>query len=55
MIKEQAQDIGESTFELGESCFQDVNGQAVPVVGTVNYQFRLKEFVPEELLKSLLT
>lgn len=35
----------DSTFELGESACQD----GVPLPGTVNYQFQLKEFVPGSL------
>jgi hypothetical protein len=46
------EDVGESTFELGESFFTEFQGQAVPVVGTTNYQFQLKDFVPEDLIKS---
>jgi len=46
------EDIADSTFELGESSFTESGGQAVPVVGTIIYQFQLTDFVPEALRKS---
>ncbi len=46
------EDAAESTFELGESSFTESQGQAIPVVGTTNYQFQLKDFVPKDLLKT---
>ncbi len=45
-------DVAESTFELGESAFTESQGQAIPIVGTTNYQFRLEDFVPPDLLKA---
>jgi hypothetical protein len=39
--------VPDSTFEIGESSFTD----GVPLPGTVNYQFRIKDFVPADLLK----
>jgi hypothetical protein len=44
--------VEESRFELGESSFVEAGGQALPEVGTMNYQIKLKEFVPEGLLKA---
>ena len=38
----------DSTFELGESPLTD----GVPLPGTINYQFHLRDFVPEGLLRS---
>jgi hypothetical protein len=51
-----AEDLGESTFDLRENGLgSTVNGvkvDDVPVVGGRVYQFRLLDFVPEEILKS---
>lgn len=46
-----ARDLAGSEFELGESHFvgPDSNPSALP--GTINYRFRLRDFVPDELLK----
>ena len=43
------EDIAESKFELGE-CY--LGGGDVPAPGTTGYQFKLSDFVPEQLLKS---
>jgi len=44
------EDIAESKFDLGEN---GISGPGdVPEVGGTGYQFRLSEFVPEQLLKS---
>jgi hypothetical protein len=45
-------DIADSTFELGESSFAESGGEAIPIVGTTNYQLHLKDFVPPDLLKA---
>lgn len=45
-------DVAESSFELGESSFTESQGQAIPIVGTTNYQFHLQDFVPPDLLKA---
>jgi hypothetical protein len=39
--------VDESRFEIGESSARD----GVPLPGTVKYQFHIRDFVPEELLK----
>jgi hypothetical protein len=41
--------VEESVFELGESFLSGDADHPHPVPGTVNYQFRLREFVPESL------
>lgn len=43
--------LADSTFELGESFFQGSGNNAVPLPGTINYQFHLSDFVPESLLQ----
>jgi hypothetical protein len=43
--------VADSRFEIGESFAPD----GVPVPGTVIYQFRIRDFVPEDLLKSAAT
>ena len=48
------EDIAESTFELSEHGLgSTVNGVEVdiPVVGGIDYQFRLLDFVPEDVFK----
>ena len=45
------EDIAESKFELGE-CY--LGGGDLPAPGTTGYQFKLSDFVPEQLLKSAL-
>ena len=42
--------LAESTFEIGEATAKD----GVPLPGTKNFQFQIKEFVPEALLRSVL-
>jgi hypothetical protein len=44
-------DLMESKFELGESSFAESGDNAVPILGTINYQFSLRDFVPDDLLK----
>jgi len=44
--------VATSEFRLGASGFAESGGQAVPLPGTIDYQIRLVEFVPAELLKS---
>jgi hypothetical protein len=44
--------LADSTFELGESFFQGSGNTAVPLPGTINYQFHLRDFVPESLLQA---
>lgn len=49
-----AEDIAESTFDLSESGLgSTVNGvqRDIPVVGSNVYQFRLLDFIPEDVLK----
>ena len=48
-------DIAESTFNLSEHGLGGtVNGveAEIPVVGGIDYQFRLLDFIPEDVLKS---
>ncbi len=49
------EDLGESKFELSESGFSISGDQVIPVVGSIIHQFRLLEFVPENLRKRALT
>jgi hypothetical protein len=44
--------IKTSEFSLGASVFADSGGQAVPLPGTIDYQFRLEAFAAPELLNS---
>jgi hypothetical protein len=46
-----ARDLAGSEFELGESHFVGPSDSPVPIPGTINYRFRLLDFVPEALLK----
>jgi hypothetical protein len=41
------EDLAGSTFELGES-FTTSGDNPFPLPGTINYQFRLSDFVPKE-------
>jgi hypothetical protein len=50
-----ARDVAGSEFELGESHFVGPEDQPVALPGTVNYRFRLSDFVPEALLKATPT
>jgi hypothetical protein len=45
------EDIAASKFELGE-CY--LGGGDLPAPGTTGYQFKLPDFVPEQMLKSVL-
>ena len=47
-----ADDIAESKFDLSDSALAGSGDDAVPVPGTTIHQFRLLDFVPEEMLKS---
>ena len=49
------EDLAESTFELGECSFTVFGSEALPEVGTRNYQFQLKNFVPPIRLKDTAT
>jgi hypothetical protein len=44
--------LASSEFTLGASFFGDSGGVAVPVPGTIDYRFRLPDFVSPELLKA---
>lgn len=45
-------DLAESTFELIESTFTVIGDQAIPTLrGPIVYQFRLLDFVSEDVLK----
>jgi hypothetical protein len=44
--------IAESKFDLSDSALAGSGDDAVPVPGTTIHQFRLLDFVPEEMLKS---
>jgi hypothetical protein len=43
--------LATSEFTLGVSAFAVSGAEAVPEPGTIDYRFRLDEFVPPELLK----
>jgi hypothetical protein len=49
-----AEDLAESKFEIGESHLMTVDGvqEDQPVIGSTIHQFRLLDFVPEDMLKS---
>ncbi len=47
-----ADDIAESKFDLSDSALAGTGEDAVPVPGTIIHQFRLLDFVPEQMLKS---
>jgi len=49
-----AEDIAESKFDLSDSALKGAGDDAVPEPGTIVHQFRLLDFVPEQLLKSTL-
>ncbi|MGA2499074.1 MAG: hypothetical protein ABSH20_15135 [Tepidisphaeraceae bacterium] len=46
-----AEDLAESKFDLSDSALGGSGDDAVPVPGTIIHQFRLLDFVPEQLLK----
>jgi hypothetical protein len=46
------EDIAESKFDLSDSALSGSGEDALPVVGTTIHQFRLSDFVAEEMLKS---
>ena len=48
-----AEDIAESKFDLSDSVLGGSGDEAVPVPGTVVHQFRLLDFVPAQMLKSV--
>ena len=43
--------VATSEFELGESFFAENGDHPVPLPGTVNYHFKLSEFIPAGMLK----
>ena len=45
------EDLAESKFDLSESGLAVAGDQVIPSVGSIIHQFRLLEFVPENLLK----
>ena len=45
------EDLVESKFEISESSVSILGDQVIPSVGSIIHQFRLLEFVPENLLK----
>ena len=47
-----AEDIAESKFELSDSALAGSGDEALPVVGTCIHQFRLLDFVPEQMRKA---
>jgi hypothetical protein len=47
-----AEDVPESKFDLSDSALAGSGDDAVPVPGTTVHQFRLLDFVPNEMLKS---
>ncbi len=46
-----ADDLAKSKFELSDSALSGTGDEAVPVVGTTVFQFRLLDFVPQQLAK----
>ena len=46
-----AEDVAGSKFDLSDSAVGGSGEHAVPVPGTIIYQFRLLDFVPKKLLK----
>jgi hypothetical protein len=47
-----AEDVAESKFDLSDSALAGSGDDAVPVPGTTVHQFRLLDFVPNEMLNS---
>jgi len=47
-----AEDIAESKFDLSDGALAGSGDDALPEVGTTIHQFRLLDFVPEQMLKS---
>ncbi len=45
------EDAADSSFELGEYGWSGSDDDNVPVVGGINYQFRLRDFVPVDASK----
>ncbi len=45
------EDIAGSRFELSDSALAGEGDEAVPVVGTIIYKFRLSDFVPPQMPK----
>ena len=45
------EDLAESKFDLSESGFTISGDQVIPIVGSIIHQFKLLEFVPENLRK----
>ena len=43
------EDLAESKFDLSESGFTISGDQVIPIVGSIIHQFKLLEFVPENL------
>jgi hypothetical protein len=41
-----SEDVEATEFEISESYFTGTGEDAVPIPGTINYQFRLSDFVP---------
>ena len=46
-------DLAESRFDLSESFMKGSGDRAIPIPGTVIHQFRVLDFVTEEILKSV--
>lgn len=46
-----ARDLAGSEFELSESHFVGPDHNPAPLPGSINYRFRLRDFVTEQLLK----
>ena len=46
------EDLAESKFDLSESVMAGSGDDAVPIPGTIVHQFRLRDFIPEEIPKS---
>ena len=49
-----AESIAESRFDLSDSGLAGSGDEEVPIVGTIIHQFRLVDFVPAQLLQSVL-
>ena len=47
------EDLAESKFDLSESFFGGSGNEAIPEPGSIIHQFRLLDFVPEAILKSV--
>lgn len=46
------EDVKDSSFSISESYFQELNGQILPEVGTIIYEFKLPDFVVAEAPKN---